>query len=116
MTTESILDTVKEMCDVAIDDPSFDDVLVMYINSAFSTLHQLGVGPKKPLIIKDNATSWIAFTEDEDRIEDAKVYVGLKVKILFDTTIVSSILDSYKEMIREKEWRLLVVTETTEKE
>ena len=41
----SILLSTKKVLNVSPDDPSFDMDILTFINSAFSTLHDLGVGP-----------------------------------------------------------------------
>ena len=43
--TDSILTSVKKMLGIAEEYEHFDADLLMHINSVFSILHQLGVGP-----------------------------------------------------------------------
>ena len=55
---DSILNGTKKALGV---DPSydvFDHEIIMHINSTFSTLHQLGVGPKVPFVIQDSTDRW----------------------------------------------------------
>lgn len=51
---DSILNGTKKALGV---DPSydvFDHEIIMHINSTFSTLHQIGVGPTVPFVIQDS--------------------------------------------------------------
>ena len=41
---ESIFTTIKNLLDVPADDDSFDADILTYINSAFYSLRQIGVG------------------------------------------------------------------------
>ena len=44
--TNSILNTIKEMLGITAECCDFDTIIKTDINSAMSTLYQLGVGPK----------------------------------------------------------------------
>jgi len=46
---ESILSSMKKLLGIVPEYEAFDDQILLYINTAFSTLHQLGVGQKKDL-------------------------------------------------------------------
>lgn len=46
-TTESILTSVKKLLGIDESYTHFDADLIMHINSVFSILGQMGVGPKK---------------------------------------------------------------------
>ena len=51
--TDRILESVKKVLGIAPEYLAFDQDIVMHINSAFSVLHQLGVGPDEPFMIAD---------------------------------------------------------------
>lgn len=108
---ESILTSVKKMLGIPEDYKAFDPELVIYINSAFSTLHQLGVGPETPYSITDDLNTWSEFITDGD-LESVKSYVYLKVRLIFDPPTSSSVQQTYQEMARELEWRMNVAVET----
>lgn len=42
---------------------------------------------------------------DDKRLESVKTYVFLKVKLIFDPPLQSSVIDAYREQIKEFEWR-----------
>ena len=44
---ESILTSIKKLVGIAEDYTVFDTDFIIYINSAFATLNQLGIGPIK---------------------------------------------------------------------
>lgn len=103
---DSILDTVKRVLAIDPECEDFDEELMLHINSTFSVLTQLGVGPKGGFYITDSSTTWEDYMEDMDKIQMVKTYVGLKVKMLFDPPTTSFSQESMKNMVTEYEWRL----------
>jgi hypothetical protein len=111
VSNQSILDTVKELVNLPSDDTSFDRVIKIHINSVFSTLTQLGVGPTTGFVITDSTTTWDAFTGDSDLLESVISYMYLKVRLLFDPPQNSFSITSFEKQAEEYEWRLNVVRE-----
>lgn len=110
---ESILTSIKKMLGIAEEYTQFDTDIIIYINSVFTTLMQLGVGPSKGFYIEDDIAEWTDFIPDLTNIQAVKTYVFLKVKLLFDpASIGSSTLASYERQIQELEWRLNLIAET----
>ena len=109
---DSILKSIKKLLGIEEDDMSFDTDIIIHINSAFSRLRRLGVGPEKSFSIRDDYPVWNDFIQDNDNIEDVKTYIYLKVKLLFDPPANSSVLSSMKETINQLEWELNVEAET----
>ena len=58
MASTSILDDIKSSIGIVPEYTEFDKQLIVLINSAFSTLHQLGYGPDGGFEIEDNTTTW----------------------------------------------------------
>ena len=110
MATQSILNSVKKLIGVSESDPSFDVDIVLHINSVFSTLFQLGVGPDEGFQIEDDSATWDDFVTD-NRLNFIKTYVYLKVRLLFDPPQTSFVIDSLKVQIAELEWRINVQRE-----
>lgn len=102
---DSILTTIKEMLGIAEEYAHFDSVIIRHINSAFMTLHQLGVGPKGFRILSDEQT-WYDFLGESDDLETVITYVYEKVKMNFDPPTSSFVMDAIKEQSKEDEWRL----------
>ena len=105
---ESILTSIKKLLGITDDYTHFDQDIVLQINSAFSTLNQLGVGPKAGFSIRDASTVWTEFIND-DRLNFAKTFVQLKVKLAFDPPTSTALMESYNRQLDELTWRLSIV-------
>lgn len=106
---ESILTSVKKMLGLTEDYTHFDPDIIMHINSVFMVLNQLGVGPSKGFMISDASSVWEDFiSENSTAFSSVKSYVFMKVKLLFDPPLNSSVTESYNRLISELEWRLNV--------
>lgn len=103
---ESILTSIKKLLGIAEEYEHFDADIVMHINSVFSILTQLGVGPSNGFSIEDKEAKWHDFIGEDKGIEMVKSYMHLKVKLLFDPPLSSSVKEAMSEMIREFESRL----------
>lgn len=110
MATQSILNSVKKLIGVSESDPSFDVDIMLHINSVFSTLFQLGIGPDEGFQIEDDSATWDTFMTD-NRLNFIKTYVYLKVRLLFDPPQTSFVIDSIQKQIAELEWRINVQRE-----
>jgi hypothetical protein len=108
---ESILNSTKKVLGLAPDDHVFDADVIMLINSAFSTLHQLGIGPLQGFMIEDATATWDSFLLGDNRLNSVKTYVHLKVRSIFDPPATSFVLSAMQTQISELEWRLNVVRE-----
>ena len=109
---DSILNSIKAAIGIAVDYTQFDDVLIMHINSVFSTLTQLGVGPSEGYSIHDANDTWDDFIQDRSLVECVRSYVYLKVKLIFDPPVNSFVVNSFEKSIEELEWRMNVAVET----
>lgn len=110
---ESILTSIKKLLGIAEEYECFDSDIVMHINSVLMILTQLGVGPPEGFSIEDETTTWTDFVSDLTKVEAVKSYVYLKVKLLFDPPLTSSVIDSMTRTINELEWRLNVASESS---
>lgn len=108
---DSILNTIKKLLGLSEEYTQFDTDIIVHINSVFSVLHQLGVGPDAGFSISDASAVWSDFIQGNTTINDVKSYVYLKVRQLFDPPTNSSILKAQEEMIKEYEWRLNVAVD-----
>lgn len=105
LSTDSILGSVKKL--IGSDD-YFDQDLILHINSVFSILTQLGVGPKNGFSISDDTALWSDFITDNDAVLNmVKTYMKLKVELYFDISSASSyLIDTKNKQCDELEWRL----------
>lgn len=110
---ESILDSIKKLLGISDEYTQFDSDIIMHINTVFMNLTQLGVGPDTGFFIEDKSAVWSDFVdlENEFQLNAVKTYVYLKVKLLFDPPLSSSVVQSINNMILELEWRLNAVVD-----
>lgn len=111
---ESILTSIKAMLGITEQYTHFDAELIMHINSAFSILTQIGVGPSAGFSIQDSYATWTDFMETDARLEMVKTYMYQKVKFMFDPPDRSVIADAMKRQIDELEFRLSVAADEVE--
>lgn len=105
---ESILETIRDGVGLDKADNSFDTEILLHVNSALATLNQNGIG--KEVFIKGVEELWDDFKDAEQEksnymFEQAKLYVLLKVKLLFDPPPPST-AGYMKDAIDEILWRL----------
>lgn len=110
----SILTSTKKLLGIEASYTAFDLDVITHINSAFSTLNQLGIGPEDGYAIEDASATWDAFFGTNLRYSSIKSYVFLSVRLLFDPPATSYLIESLKAQKLEYEWRLNVVREQTE--
>jgi hypothetical protein len=110
---QSILTSTKKILGIAEDYTVFDLDIITHINSAFSTLTQLGVGPAVGFMINDATEEWSDFIVEDFQYNSVKSYVFLKVRQLFDPPQTSYLISAMEKQIQELEWRLNVHREET---
>ena len=109
--TESILTSTKKILGIEEDYTAYDVDILMHINSVFSTINQLGIGPVDGFSIEDADATWDAFLGSDLRLNSVKQYVYLQVRLFFDPPSTSYLVDAFKNQVKELEWRLNVVRE-----
>ena len=109
---DSILNTIKKMLGISTEDTSFDTDIITDINSVFSILAQLGVGPDEGFVIVDKTSKWSDFIDFTDnQLHQLKSYVYIKVRLLFDPPTSTIHVEALKQLANEFEWRLNVAAE-----
>lgn len=101
---DSILDSTKKALGIRHDYSHFDPEIIMYINSAFSRLWTLGVGPDQPYAISSRDNLWNEFLESKKQLDMIQTYIYAKVKLVFDPPSNSFVVESLKKIIDEIEW------------
>jgi hypothetical protein len=109
--SDSILTSTKKVLGIAEDYDAFDVDILMHINSVFSTLQQLGVGPKEGFSIDGAEAKWDDFLNNDLRLNTVKSYVYLRVRLLFDPPGTSYLISSLDKQAEEMAWRLNVSRE-----
>lgn len=105
---DSILDSIKHLLGIDEDETHFDTDITIHINSVFSILHQMGVGPDNVFSIENKDQTWDDFILDEGRLNDVKTYIYLKVRMIFDPPANSNVMNAMERQITELEFRLSV--------
>ena len=108
---DSILTSIKQLLGIAQDDDSFNNELVIHINSAISVLTQLGVGPVEGFRITGPDEEWSALIGARLDIENVKSVVYYRVRLAFDPPQNSNITGAINDQIKEFEWRMNVQRE-----
>lgn len=88
---------------------AFDNDILASINSAFATLHQLGIdnGDGNPIRIDNPDVKWTDIL-DMTRYGWLKDYVYMKVRLVFDPPSNASVLSSMERQLDELVWRIEV--------
>lgn len=103
---DSILDSIKKLLGIQPEYTSFDEDIIIAINTSFATLNQLGVGPEGGYMIEDNTQTWNDYITTTN-LNMVKTYVHLKSRLLFDPP-TGGVLDAIKNQLAELEFRLYV--------
>ena len=112
MSHESILDSVKNSLGLTAEYDVFDPVIIMHINSVFSNLTQIGVGPAQGFMIEDAQATWDAFLEPDHVKNMIKGFVYAKVRLAFDPPPTSFHIAAIEKQAAEYEWRLYAYKDT----
>ncbi len=109
-STGVIFYDMKKLLGIEIIYDSFDDDILIHMNSVVGILEQLGAGPR-PRRMLDTSTTW-----DEYGIEDPmllgmiKTYMGMKIRSIFDPP-TGAAAEASTRLISEYEWRINVAAE-----
>lgn len=107
----SILNATKKNLGLGDNYTPFDEMIITHINSAFSSLNQIGVGPALGFSIEDDTAVWEDLGLPLNQLGMAKTFVFLKVKVLFDPPTTSFLLDSVNKQLEEHLERLSIFRE-----
>jgi len=107
----SILTSIKKNLGIDESYTAFDEDIIMHINSTFSTLEQLGVGPEGGFAITDATAVWSSFIGSDKRLNSVKTYTYLCVRLLFDPPATSYLITAMEKQRDELAWRLNVQRE-----
>lgn len=112
---ESILTSIKLLLGMPEDYDAYDPQVIMHINSVFTVLRQLGVGPEKGFRIEDKTSTWNDYIIETDDLtfESVKTYIYAKVRLIFDPPASSAHIEALKQLINEFEFRLKLDAEFT---
>ena len=104
----SVLADVKAFCGIAWDNYDFDVELRAFINSALSTLTELGVDVKAR--VTNQEIDWPQVLVSEFP-EEVKPFVYLKVRQLFDPPQNAFLVTAIDKQLQELAWRINIHAE-----
>lgn len=105
---DNILASIKKLNNILEDDTSFDQELILYINSALMTIMQEWHGMDHAFRVEDGTETWDDLLGEDTDYEGVKDLIGLKVKMMFDPPSNSAVLQAINDQIRDLEWRLYI--------
>ena len=109
----SILNDVKISLGLEEHYDAFDDQIILLINSAFTTLLQLGVGPAGGFSITGPNETWSDFLGDRlGEMRAVHDWIYVYVRKLFDPPENSSLMNAMNDLLDELTWRLNVQAES----
>lgn len=115
MLTESVLQSTKKVLGIQDTQDAFDQDVLMFINSAFSTLSQLGILAEEGVEVQDETFTWNDLAPDPGLmtswIQMIRTYVFLHVQSLFDPPTTSFLLAARQKQLDEHVWRLSTMRE-----
>jgi len=112
---QSILANTKKSLQLDPSYTAYDEQIILLINSAFSTLNQMGIGPVNGFAIEDDTAVWSSFFGTNLKFSSVKTFVYLSVRLIFDNASMTSfVMDAMRKERDEIGWRLNVVREETE--
>lgn len=101
----SILNTIKQMLGLGIEESPFDQELITHINTALILLTEIGVG-KEGFFLADSSAVWSDFLNENGFYNPAKQYIGLQVRLIWDPPSSSAVVTSYQEQLKKLEFYL----------
>lgn len=107
---ETILNDVKDYCNVEIDDHNFDGVLLGLIETALSVMKQVNAVKVESVSISDS-TLWDAILTESAWSAMVKQYVKDKCKLAFDPPANATLMSALEKRVSEMEWRAMTESE-----
>ena len=114
--SKTILEDIKILMPIPLEETSFDSMLLIYIESAFSSLHDVGV--KMSTLSCDAESTWQSVFPhfDEQNIKNIRTYVYIETKLLLDPPTIGAVMAVFKEKSAETLWRISSNVKMVEKE
>jgi hypothetical protein len=110
----SILTTIKLACNVAEEDEAFDNDFILFINGILANLNQIGIGPEEGFQIEDKAATWDSYLDGDPRLNNVKVYIQTKARLLFDPPQTGPLNSALENIAKELETRIYIAREARE--
>jgi hypothetical protein len=111
---DSILTSTKKSLGMDESYTAFDEDIIMHINSAFTNLNDIGIGPDEGFMIEDKNPTWDQFIGTSLRLNSVKNYVWLYTKLAFDPPDRSFVIEALETQLEEVFGRLSIRREQTD--
>ena len=113
---ESILNTIKKLLGIDESYDAFDTDVIVNINTFLGVLNTLGVGVEG-FTIEDDSATWGEFlAANAVPLNEAKTYLYLRVRQVFDPPASGVLGSAFEKQIEELGWRMMVKIESTPSE
>lgn len=103
----NILKSVKKNLGLPDDYDVYDEDVLMAINTALSTVTQLGVGPETGFEVQDIST-WEDLLGGDFRLNSVRNFIQLKCRLIFDPPANSFAISAIEKQLEEMAWRIEV--------
>ena len=107
---DSILLSIKKLLGMdPIEFTQYDTDIIIHINTIIEFLNQLGVDIPEGFKINDENALWSDYLNkpEYNGIKDSiKNYIYLRVRLVFDPSTNSTLLNAINDTIKELEWRI----------
>lgn len=113
---EDILTTIKQMLGILPEDTAFDAELITHINSAISDLTHVAIGPDEGFMLTGYSETWGELSDSIAIINQSKMYIHSKVRLLFDPPTNSFLCDALTKTKDESYWRLYMMADSRKEE
>lgn len=104
----SILNDIKKTLNLVEAYDAFDQDILLYINAVLSNAAQVGIGPDNGFMIIGKGETWRQLLGDDKLLNNVKLYISLKVKMLFDPPQTAHAIAATERIIAEQEYRMSV--------
>jgi hypothetical protein len=108
---DSILDSVKKVLGFDPEYEAFDIDVLMFTNSSFGTLQQLGVGGDSGFMISDNTTLWSQYVTSISYLGLVKAFIYMSVRLAFDPPATSFTIGAIEHQLEQLAWRINAAVE-----
>lgn len=118
MTMDSILTSVKKLLGLSEDNTSFDEDILMHINSAIFTLRQIGINAiDDEFMVESKSETFEDYLGDKTNLfQSVRLYLYYKTRLGFDPPTSATVMASIEDSIKEIECRLTYQIDAMNKE
>lgn len=105
---DSILLSLKSLVLGNIEDSSFDDQLIIHINSLFMELDQMGIDEHIDFEITGPDETWLdLYSKNIKILNSIKTFIYLNLLLIFDPPQSSYAIKNIENLIARYQWRII---------